>query len=137
MTFIANIVDGISTLANLAPYHFLSYGTLLGTTLYQSFIVTKVCYQALPMSSFTTLQKRIFPIYFRTQTALLILTALTLPPYGPVSLVKKKRDWIPLAFATSTAMLNLIVYGPRTQTTMIDRIHQSGWPGTCSFHDAN
>jgi hypothetical protein len=137
MTLIANIIDGISTLANLAPYHFLSYGTLLGTTLYQSFIVTKVCYQALPMSSFTTLQKRIFPIYFRTQTALLILTALTLPPYGPVSLVKKKRDWIPLAFATSMAMLNLIVYGPRTQTTMIARIHQGEWSVTCSFHDTN
>ncbi|KAF2848074.1 hypothetical protein T440DRAFT_470426 [Plenodomus tracheiphilus IPT5] len=124
MTFITTVLDGLSTLANLAPYHVISYGTLLGTTLYQTFVMTKVCYQALPMSAFTTLQKRIFPIYFRMQTALLVLTAVTLPPYGPLSFFEKKKDWIPLGFASGLAVLNLFVYGPRTQTTMIERIHQ-------------
>jgi hypothetical protein len=124
MTFINNILTGLSPLFRLAPYHLLSYGTLLGTTLYQTFVVTKVCYQALPMSAFTTLQKRIFPLYFQIHTTLLILTALTLPPYGPVSLIQKKKDWMPLAFATTMAMFNLVKWGPRTQTAMIDRTHQ-------------
>ncbi|KAF2217913.1 hypothetical protein CERZMDRAFT_31373, partial [Cercospora zeae-maydis SCOH1-5] len=35
-----------------------------------------------------------------------------------------KRDWIPLVFASSMALLNLFIYGPRTQTAMIQRIHQ-------------
>lgn len=116
--------DGLSTLGNLVPYHVISYGTLLGTTLYQSFVMTKVAYLALPMSAFITLQKKVFPIYFRTQSLLLLLTALTIPPYGPLSLIRKKKDWIPLAFAGAMALLNLVVYGPRTQRAMIERIHQ-------------
>ncbi|KAH9877666.1 hypothetical protein J1614_002883 [Plenodomus biglobosus] len=124
MAVMTTILDGLSSLANLTPYHVISYGTLLGTSLYQTFVMTKVCYRALPMSAFTTLQKRVFPVYFRSQTALLILTAMTLPPYGPVSLFSKKKDWIPLGFASGLALLNLFVYGPRTQTTMIERIHQ-------------
>ncbi|OTA89068.1 hypothetical protein M434DRAFT_23514 [Hypoxylon sp. CO27-5] len=81
----------------LAPLHLLSYSTLLGTELYQSFVVTKICYQALPRSAFNTLQKRVFPIYFRSQALLLLLTA---------------------------SLLNLTIYGPRTRQIMIDRIHQ-------------
>ncbi|KAL0933311.1 uncharacterized protein CTRU02_212274 [Colletotrichum truncatum] len=111
-------------MTTLAPYHIISYATLLGTTLFQTFVNTKVCHSALPKSAFTTLQKRIFPIYFRCQTFLLVLTALTFPPGGPASLVKEKRDWIPFAIAGVTAVLNLLVYGPRTRQAMIDRIHQ-------------
>ncbi|KAL2050415.1 hypothetical protein ABVK25_009249 [Lepraria finkii] len=61
------------------------YGTLPGTELYQSFVMTKICYDALPMPAFTTLQKRVFPVYFRLQSLLFLLTAATHPPYGPVS----------------------------------------------------
>lgn len=131
MTFINPILTGLSPLVKLVPYHLLCYGTLLGTTLYQTFVVTKVCYQALPMSAFTTLQKRVFPLYFQIHTALLVLTALTLPPYGPVSLIQKKKDWMPLAFATTMAMLNLLKWGPCTQTTMIDRTHQGAQSMLC------
>jgi hypothetical protein len=99
MAFIDSVLEGLSTLDNLAPYHMISYSTLLGTTLYQTFVVTKVGYQALPISAFSTLQKRLFPIYFRSQSLLLLCTALTIPPIGPVSLIQKKADWIPLAFA--------------------------------------
>ena len=86
--------------------------------------MTKVCYNALPMSAFTTLQKRVFPVYFRGQTLLLVLTALTHPPYGPVSLATSLWDLIPLAFGGAMAALNLLVWGPRAQTAMIERIHQ-------------
>jgi hypothetical protein len=108
----------------MAPIHLLTYSTLLGTELYQSFVMTKVAYQALPRSAFTSLQKRVFPIYFRSQSLLLILVAATLPPCGPISLIRKKSNWIPLVVVGSTAVLNLIVYGPRTQKLMIERIHQ-------------
>ena len=114
--------------AILAPIHLLVYSTLLGTELYQSFVLTKVAFQALPRSAFTSLQKRIFPIYFRSQSALLALIVVTFPPYGPVSIIQKQGDWIPLAIAGMTAGLNLVVYGPRTRSIMIDRVHQGQSP---------
>ena len=86
--------------------------------------MTKVSYNALPMSAFTTLQKRVFPVYFRIQSVLLLATALTHPPYGPVSLATSLWDLVPLAFGGALAGLNLTVWGPRTQTAMIERIHQ-------------
>lgn len=108
----------------LAPLHLLSFSTLLGAQLYQTFIVTKICYISLPRSAFTTLQKRLFPIYFRCQSLLLLLTMITIPSQGPLTLVANKAAWIPFAIAGTTAALNLLVYGPRTRQIMIERIHQ-------------
>lgn len=119
------IVDSAWSPANfLAPLHVLSFSTLLGTQLYQSFVMTKVCHQALPRTAFTTLQKRIFPIYFRGQTLLLFITAATIPPYGPWTLKASKSNWVPFVVAGVTALLNLVVYGPRTRQIMVDRIYQ-------------
>jgi hypothetical protein len=111
-------------LSTIPPLHLLAFSTLVGTELYQSFVMTKICYRALPRSAFTTLQKRVFPIYFQGQSLLLIFTALTIPPYGPISLVKHCGDSIPLAIAGIAAVLNLLLYGPRTQQAMIHRVHQ-------------
>ncbi|KAI0191007.1 hypothetical protein EV127DRAFT_480811 [Xylaria flabelliformis] len=119
----------------LAPFHLLSFSTLLGTQLYQTFVVTKICFVSLPRSAFTTLQKmsqlmgfvctqRLFPIYFSGQSMLLLLTIVTIPPHGPFTLVANKVAWIPFAIAGVTAALNLFVYGPRTKQLMIERIHQ-------------
>lgn len=117
-----------SIMTTLAPYHIISYGTLLGTSLFQTFINTKICYLELPKSAFTTLQKRLFPIYFRCQALLLVLTVLTFPPHGPASLFKEKSNWIPLVVVGVTSLANLLVYGPRSKQAMIDRTHQ-GEPG--------
>jgi hypothetical protein len=108
----------------IAPAHLLAYSTLLGTELYQSFVMTKVTFQALPRSAFTNLQKRVFPIYFQGQALLLLLVVVTRPPCGPVSLIEQKRDWVPFAIAGVTAGLNLLVYGPQTQRLMVERVHQ-------------
>jgi len=110
--------------AVLAPAHLLFFSTLLGTELYQSFVMTKVCYQALPRSAFTTLQKHVFPLYFKGQTVLLLLAAATVPSQGPFALLQSKLDWIPFAVAGLTAVLNLVVYEPRTRSAMAERIHQ-------------
>ncbi|KAK3332592.1 hypothetical protein B0T19DRAFT_107496 [Cercophora scortea] len=107
------------------PLHLLFYSTLLGTELYQTFVMTKVCYNALPKSAFTTLQKRVFPLYFRGQALLLFLAAATCPPHGLfVSLARRRMVWIPFAVAGCTAVLNLVVYEPRTRKAMVDRVHQ-------------
>ncbi|KAI1475727.1 hypothetical protein K445DRAFT_53934 [Daldinia sp. EC12] len=125
----AFLQSSLSPASFLAPIHLLSYSTLLGMELYQSFVMTKVCYQELPRSAFTTLQKRVFPIYFRGQTFLLLLTAATIPPYGPLTLQSSKGNWIPFAIAGVMALLNLMLYGPRTRQVMIDRIHQESRDG--------
>ncbi|ORY18169.1 hypothetical protein BCR34DRAFT_473742 [Clohesyomyces aquaticus] len=108
----------------LGPLHLLSYSALLGTELYQTFVVTKITYQELPRPAFTTLQKRLFPLYFKGQAFLVILTAATIPPHGPSSLIGDRRSWIPFAVAGATAALNFLVYGPLTRQVMIDRVHQ-------------
>ncbi|KAF2714303.1 hypothetical protein K504DRAFT_420030 [Pleomassaria siparia CBS 279.74] len=114
----------LAYLPGLAPFHLFAYSTLLGTQLYQSFVMTKECFQALPRLSFTTLQKRLFPIYLRCQSLLLILAVVTFPSRSVLSLVQHKEDWIPFVIAGVTAGLNLILYRPRTQRIMIDSTHQ-------------
>ncbi|KAI9676072.1 MAG: hypothetical protein M1817_000815 [Caeruleum heppii] len=114
----------LSALASPGNYHLLAYGSLLGMELYQSFVMTKICYLALPMPQFTTLQKRVFPVYFRMQVLLIALVAVTHPPGSLISLVRRWYDAVPLAFTMGMAVLNLITFGPRTQQAMIDRIHQ-------------
>ncbi|KAK4096808.1 hypothetical protein N658DRAFT_479975 [Parathielavia hyrcaniae] len=111
-------------LTNPASYHLLSYSTLLGTSFYQTFINTKICYLALPRSAFTALQKRIFPVYFACQATLLVLSALTFPPHGFVSLVRHKADWVSYVVAFVAAVLNLGLYGPRTAVAMGLWAHQ-------------
>jgi hypothetical protein len=108
----------------IPPIHLLAYSTLLGTELYQTFVMTKISYQVLPRSAFTTLQKRVFPIYFQSQSLLLFLVAATCPPHGPMSMVEDRSNWISFAVAGITACLNLIVYGPQATDLMVARVHK-------------
>ncbi|KAJ5507164.1 hypothetical protein N7527_009307 [Penicillium freii] len=111
----------LDVVGNLLPYHLLSYGALLGTELYQSFVNTKICYQALPMKEFILLQKRLFPVYFGTQVGLTALTAATHPPYSILSLVQDPWSVAPLAIVGLTGCLNWFIYGPRTTTATLVR----------------
>ncbi|RKU45306.1 hypothetical protein DL546_006890 [Coniochaeta pulveracea] len=112
----------LSVLATLAaPFHLVSYSFLTGMQLFQSFIVVKVVHRTLPRPAFTTLQARLFPLYFRLQTVLLLLTALTYPTYGPVSLLSDRVALVSLSVAGATAGLNLSLYGPRTKMAMLER----------------
>jgi Domain of unknown function (DUF4149) len=92
----------------------------------QSFFMTKICFRALPMPQFTTLQKRVFPVYFSLQLGLVLLTAVTYPPRSLLSLVQHGHwtEHVPLTLNITMAVLNAFVYGPRTQTVMIERAHQ-------------
>src|SRR5579871_1262329 len=114
----------LSTLINLAPYHLLAFGALFGTEIYQTFFMTKVCYRALPISAFKTLQKKVFPIYFSLQAILIGFTIATYPPYGIASLSNSLADLSLLSFAGAMSLLNIFRYGPRTTSAMVDGIHQ-------------
>ena len=104
------------------PVHLLSFAALFGTQLYQSFIVTKVCYTTLPSDAFIRLQRRILPIYFRMQSALWLVTALSFPPTGPWSLVQgDAADWASFPIGALCAVLNLLVFGPNTMRAMLAR----------------
>ncbi|CZR37315.1 uncharacterized protein FPRO_02425 [Fusarium proliferatum ET1] len=115
--------------ALLAPVHLLSFSTLLGSQLYQTFIITKVTFKHLPRTPYINLQKNLFPIFFQGQALLLFLTAITLPPYGALSLAEHKSDWIPFAISGLVSGLNLMVFGPRTRQLMLDRVEQGTLEG--------
>ncbi|CRK42296.1 hypothetical protein BN1723_019004 [Verticillium longisporum] len=107
----------------LGPFHLTTCSTLLGTQFFQSFINTKVCYQALHRSAVTTLQKHLFPIYFKVQSVLVLTTIITYP-LGPRSLLSSPEDLVPLNLAVITACVNFLVFGPQRLTKMICCIHQ-------------
>lgn len=64
----------------LPPLHLVAFSTLLGTQLYQSTIITRVTFTSLPRGPFVRLQKSLWPVYFRIQTLLFLLSALTWSP---------------------------------------------------------
>ncbi|EAW14840.1 DUF4149 domain-containing protein [Aspergillus clavatus NRRL 1] len=119
-----SILDAVS---DPLPYHLLSFGALLGTEIFQTFVNTKVCYKALPMREFLALQKRLFPAYFQSQVGLLVLTAVTRPPHSLLSFSKHGWDTVPLFVVAVTGALNWFVFGPRTTTTAFIRraLHES------------
>jgi Domain of unknown function (DUF4149) len=88
--------------------------------------MTKLCYLHLPRPQFTSLQKKVFPVYFSLQVGLVVLTTVTYPPGSLFSLLQR-GNWseiVPLALNAAMAALNAWVYGPRTQRVMVERIHQ-------------
>ncbi|KAK3083594.1 hypothetical protein LTR53_020128, partial [Teratosphaeriaceae sp. CCFEE 6253] len=68
-----------ASLSDPKAYHLLTYGTLLGSNLFQTFLNGPVAFTALPRAQFSTLQQAIFPPYFSFQTALPVILALTWP----------------------------------------------------------
>lgn len=91
---------------------------------YQTFMVTKLNYRVLPPTAFRTLQKTAFPVYFQMQVVLLFLVAITFPPGGFLSLLGNQEPLLTLGAAGVPAILNYLVYGPRTIAAMINKTHQ-------------
>ena len=90
----------------------------------QTFVMTKVCYLYLPRPQFTTLQKRIFPLYFGIETALAATTAATYPSGSILALASHHLDSALLGLTLAMSGLNLLVYGPKTIVAMVHRSHQ-------------
>ena len=121
-----------SRLTQLNP----SYGTLLGSSIYQSFINGIVSYRALSRPQFSTLQAALTPVYFALQTALPVLMALTYPGVKSLTateasslrgLLQEQNRYTVLApIATICALnaINLLWAGPVTTRIMKERKHQ-------------
>ncbi|KAK3900445.1 hypothetical protein C8A05DRAFT_35909 [Staphylotrichum tortipilum] len=127
-----------------APYHILSYGTLLGSTAFHTFINGILASRTLPRPNFASLMSRLFPIYFALQSALPAVLALTYPasrnPFGPAGgiagvLDARNRATVlaPLAAAFVCAVANLAVVGPRTTGVMEERRAQEKKDGKKAY----
>jgi len=137
-----------SLLATPAPYHIISYGALLGTEIFQSFIRGIVDFKALPRPQFASLQSSVFPIYFGMQTGLPVVLALTYPGErtaigtGPSSLggvlQESNRYGVlaPILIMFGTGLANLLVIGPATTKIMKERKHQETRDGKKSYDPA-
>ncbi|KAK5136406.1 hypothetical protein LTR08_003532 [Meristemomyces frigidus] len=142
----------LSSLTNPSAYHILTYGTLLGSNLFQTFMNGPIAFTALPRAQFSTLQQAIFPPYFVLQTALPLVLALTWPGERAASLggmvartsagyrglMEEGNVWtalVPVAIMCGTSLLNLVVLGPATTKVMRERKHQETRDGK-RYHDA-
>ncbi|KAL9600569.1 MAG: hypothetical protein Q9219_003115 [cf. Caloplaca sp. 3 TL-2023] len=134
-----------STLGSLAPYHIVAYGTLLGSSVFQSFIGGVVAYRALPRAQFASLQTAIFPVYFSLQSALPVLLALTYPAVKSITgtspsgingfLAEQNRYSVlaPIATTFAISVANLVYLGPQTEKIMRLRKHQETRDGRKSY----
>ncbi|KAI2716624.1 hypothetical protein CBS147354_6892 [Penicillium roqueforti] len=125
------------------PYHVLSYGTLLGTQFFQSFVGGFVAFRALPRPQFANLQTAIFPIYFSLQSALPVVVALTASHGGQVlglsglaAPENRLNTLLPLATVTVTGLVNMFVLRPITTNVMRERKHQETRDGKRSYDPA-
>ncbi|KAL8847321.1 MAG: hypothetical protein Q9221_007637 [Calogaya cf. arnoldii] len=139
----------LSILGSLAPYHIITYGTLLGSSFFQSFIGGVVAFKALPRAQFATLQTAIFPIYFSLQSICPILLALTYPgsatknsllgatsPSGYKGFLAQENRWSvagPIATILAANLLNLVWAGPKTNEIMRLRKHQETRDGKKAY----
>ncbi|KAF2477061.1 uncharacterized protein BDR25DRAFT_208477 [Lindgomyces ingoldianus] len=121
----------LSSFQNPAAYHLLSYGTLLSSTLFQSFIGGIIAFHILPRPQFSTLQKHTFPVYFILQSVCPVLMALTYPS-GSVALLPNQHaqntdDRLAFTLMTTiliTGLANMLYVGPQTTRVMGLRKHQ-------------
>lgn len=128
-------------ITNPKAYHIVSYGLLLGSTFFQSFIAGPVAFKAIPRSAFAQLQTHVTPVFFALQSALPVLMAMTFPgeriasagatairqDSGLFGLLQPKHLWsaaVPIAIMLGTALINLAALGPLTTKTMRERKHQ-------------
>ncbi|KAG9241902.1 hypothetical protein BJ878DRAFT_427088 [Calycina marina] len=137
-----------SILRSAAPYHILAYGTLLGAQSFQTFVGGIVAFRALPRPQFSTLQQKIFPIYFGLQTALPAILALTYPAVrglnrtapggltGTFDVVNRWSVLVPIATMFVSGLVNVVYVGPTTTKIMKRRKHQETRDGKKSYDPA-
>ena len=122
-----------------------SYGTLLGSEIFNSAIVGITSFRCLPRPQFATLQTHLLPIYFSMQTTLPLVLALTLPaertaigriPAGMTGVLDPSNRLsvlTPLAITFLMGAVNCWYVGPATTKTMKERKHQETRDGKKSY----
>ncbi|KAI1167524.1 hypothetical protein F5B18DRAFT_443116 [Nemania serpens] len=115
-----------------APYHILSYGTLLGTQFFHTFINSTTSFKVLERPQFGILQRAVFPAYFGIQTAAPVILALTYPGragrfVGVSGVLHPTNRWgvlVPLTVAFVTGLTNLVYFLPATNKISAQRKQQ-------------
>ncbi|KAF2758087.1 hypothetical protein EJ05DRAFT_476349 [Pseudovirgaria hyperparasitica] len=131
-------MPSLSQISSLAPYHIISYGTLLGSTIFQSFVGGIIAFRVLPRPQFSTLQKHTFPVYFGMQTFLSAALALTYPFGGIKSVFSAEHKWtlgLPIATMVISSVANTLYLGPETTRVMILRKHQETRDGKKAYDE--
>ncbi|KAI1331260.1 hypothetical protein F5Y16DRAFT_361034 [Xylariaceae sp. FL0255] len=133
-----------SLLFSPAPYHILSYGTLLGTQFFHTFVNAIASFKVLARPQFAILQRAIFPAYFGIQSAAPLLLALTYPgrigSSGGVSgVLQPENRWgvlVPLTTACVMGLVNLLYLLPETNKVTARRRQQEIKDGKQSWDKA-
>ncbi|KAI0816781.1 hypothetical protein GGR55DRAFT_674974 [Xylaria sp. FL0064] len=142
-----------SLLFSPAPYHVLSYGALLGTQFFHTFINSIISFKVLQRPQFAILQRAVFPGYFGIQTAAPVVLALTYPggggrlaalPQGISGVLHPANRWgvlVPLTAVFVTGLTNLVYFLPETNKVTALRRQQevkdgkSSWDKTAQSKD--
>ncbi|KAI0118776.1 hypothetical protein GGR51DRAFT_132252 [Nemania sp. FL0031] len=115
-----------SLLFSPAPYHVLSYGALLGTQFFHTFINSITAFKVLDRPQFGILQRAVFPAYFGIQAVAPVVLALTYPggagraatlPRGVTGVLHPANRWgvlVPLVAAFVTGLTNWVYFLPET-----------------------
>ncbi|KZT06323.1 uncharacterized protein LAESUDRAFT_726152 [Laetiporus sulphureus 93-53] len=121
----------IRALFNLRSLYLITYGWLLGMSIWVTFIGGTIALRTLPRHQFGTLQHRTFPIYFMISIAMssgllalwsrahpTVLTEITNPALADVA------QAYALGTVTIMHLINHFVVGPLTSKTMFQRHKQ-------------
>lgn len=134
-------MPSLSSISDPKVYHILTYGTLLGSNIQNTFFAGPIAYKCLPRPQFATLQTNIFPIFFSFQSVLPLILAATWPGSSSPGLQTPRKDpgmagllmehnlWnalLPISLMFATSALNLVLLGPATTRVMRKRKHQGG-----------
>ncbi|KAM0253331.1 hypothetical protein ACHAQJ_007335 [Trichoderma viride] len=122
-----------SIFASVGPYHIISYGTLLGTTFFHTFVTTVVMIRSVDIQTFSTVLIKLWPYYFGVQAAGSALLALTYPgnsftQSGISGLLAAPNQWgslVPIAATFVSSIVNLFVAFPATLQVEKDRCGQA------------
>ncbi|KAI2626566.1 hypothetical protein GGR54DRAFT_591537 [Hypoxylon sp. NC1633] len=132
---------------SVAPYHILSYGTLLGTQVFHTFINAPDSFKVLERQQFAILQRKLFPSYFAIQTTVPAILALTYPgtknlvgefsiPSGFAGTFHESNRWavlLPLGTMLVTGLVNLAYLLPKTNDITARRRAQERKDGKLSY----
>ncbi|KAI5287252.1 hypothetical protein KEM52_001681, partial [Ascosphaera acerosa] len=117
----------------LAPAHILSYGTLLGSQVFETFVASVIAFKSLERPAFSKLQNHTFPCYFGMTTALPVVVALTFPGLktavstvapslaGVLDESVRCGTLVPLATVFFTSLTNLVCFLPRAKEIKAQR----------------
>ncbi|KAI0180971.1 hypothetical protein GGR52DRAFT_567222 [Hypoxylon sp. FL1284] len=130
-----------------APYHILSYGTLLGTQVFHTFVNSVSSFKVLERPQFAILQRALFPTYFGIQAAAPVLLAITYPggtnilkgldtPSSLAGVFHSSNRWgvlLPLGTILATGLVNLAYFLPETNKVTALRRKQEKKDGKASY----